>query len=81
MSIYGVLDPMSEYRTQFAFKRKGEHKAKVKLSNRANLSQKINIEIPYASRDHVIVLGTVKITFNIDIESTGKTVSIIKKCM
>ena len=32
----------------------------------------------FSSRDHAIVLGTVKITFNIGIESTDKTRSIIK---
>ena len=78
MSIYGLLDPMLEYRTQLDFKRKGEHRPKVKIPNRANLSQQINTEIPYASRDHVIVPDTVKITFNIDIESTGKTRSVVK---
>ena len=78
MSIYRVLDSMSEYITQFAFKKKGGHTTKVRIPNRANLIQQINIEIPYAPTDHVIVPDTVKITFNLDIESTDKTRSIIK---
>ena len=36
------------------------------------------IEIPHGSRDHVIVPDTVKITFNLDIESTDKTCSVVK---
>ena len=35
MSIYGGLDPMSEHRTQFAFKCKRKHIAKVNMSNMA----------------------------------------------
>ena len=31
--VYGELDPMSEYRAQFAFKGKREHIAKVKIKN------------------------------------------------
>ena len=33
--------------------------------------------MPHGSRDHVIVPDTVKITFNLDIESTGKTRGIV----
>ena len=62
----------------FAFKKKGGHTTKVRIPNRANLIQQINIEISYAPTDHVIVPDTVKITFNLDIESTDKTRSIIK---
>ena len=35
-------------------------------------------EIPHDSRDHVIIPDTVKITFNLDIESTGKTRSVVR---
>ena len=35
MSIYGGLDPMPEHRTQFAFKCKRKHIAKVNMSNMA----------------------------------------------
>ena len=41
-------------------------------------SQHIDIEIPHGSRNHVIVAGTIKSMFNIDIESTNKTRSIVK---
>ena len=77
MSIYGELDPMPEHRTQFSFKDKREHIAKVNVSNMAYPIQHIDTEIPHGSRDHVIVPNTVKITFNLDIESTSKTRSIV----
>ena len=37
----------------------------------------IGIEIPHGTRDHVIVPDTIKITFNLDIESTDKTRTIV----
>ena len=43
----------------------------------AHLNQHIDIQIPHGSRDHVIIPDTVKITFNLDIESTYKTRSIV----
>ena len=67
MSVYGELDPMAEYRTQFTFKCKRKHIAKVNMSNIAYMNQHIDIEIPRGSRDHVIVPDTVKITFKLDI--------------
>ena len=78
MSVYGELDPMVENRTQFAFKGKRDHTAKVKIPNITYPSQHIDIETPHGSRDHVIVPDTVKITFNLDIESTDKICSIVK---
>ena len=77
MSVYGELDPMVEHRTQFAFKGNREHIAKVSMPNIAYPNQHIDIEIPHGSRDHVIVPDTVTITFNLDIESTGETRSIV----
>ena len=68
---------MIEHRTQFAFKAKREHIAKVNMPNIAYPSQHINIKIPHGSRDHVIVPDTVKITFNLDSESTGKARSFV----
>ena len=47
------------------------------MPNIAYLNQHINIEIPHGSRDHVIVPDTIKITFNLDIESTGKACSVV----
>ena len=48
------------------------------MPNIAYPSQHIDIEIPHGSRDQVIVPDTVKITFNIDIESTDdKTRSVV----
>ena len=76
-SVYGELDPMVEQRTQFAFKGKREHISKVNMSNIAYPNQHIDIEIPHASRDHVIIPDTVKITFNLDIESTDKAPSVV----
>ena len=72
MNVYGELDPMVEHRTQFAFKGKREHTAKVNRPNIAYPNQHIDIKIPHGSRDHVIVPDTVKITFNLDNTSTDK---------
>ena len=77
MSIYGELDPVIEHRTQFAFKGKREHIAKVNMSNIAQPNQHINIDIPHGSRDHEIVPDTVKITFNLDITSAEKAGSVV----
>ena len=68
---------MVEHRTQFAFKGKREHVTKVNMPNIAYPNQHADIEIPHGSRDHVIVPDTVKITFNLDIESTDKARSVV----
>ena len=68
---------MVDHRTQFAFKGKREHIAKVNIPNIAHPSQHIDIEIPHDSRDHVIVPDTVKITFNLEITSTDKARSVV----
>ena len=47
------------------------------MPNIAYPNQHIDIKIQYGSRDHVIVQDTVKFTFNVDIESTDKTRSIV----
>ena len=77
MSIYRELDPMVEHRTQFAFKGKREHIAKVNIPNIAYPNQHIDIEVPHRSRGHVIIPDTVKITFNFDIESTNKARGVV----
>ena len=77
MSVYGELDPMVEHRTQFAFKGKREHISKVNIPNIAYPSQHNDTDIPNGSRDHVIIPDTVKITFNIDNESTNKARSVV----
>ena len=77
MSVYGELDPMAEHRTQFAFKDKREHIAKLNMPNIAYPNQHIHIEIPHGSRNHVIVPDTVKITFSLDTESTEKARSVV----
>ena len=77
MNVYGELDPMIEHRRQFAFKGKREHISKVNIPNIAYPSQHNDTDIPHSSRDHVIVPDTVKITFNLDIESIDKARSIV----
>ena len=77
MSISGELNPIAEHRTQFAFKGKTEHIAKVNMPNIAYPDQHIDIEIPHGSRDHVIIPDTIKITFYLDITSTDKARSIV----
>ena len=44
MSIYEKIDPMPEHRTQFAFKGKREHIAKVNISNMVYPNQHIDIK-------------------------------------
>ena len=77
MSIYGELDPMVEHRTQFVFKGKREHIAKVNMPNIACPSRHIDTEILSGSRDQVIIPDTMKITFNLDIASTDKARSVV----
>ena len=77
MNIYGELDPMPEHRTRFAFKGKREHMVDVNMPNLAYPNHHIDTEIPHGSRYHAIVPDTVKITFNLNIESKDKTRSIV----
>ena len=77
MSVYRELDSMVEHRTQFVFKGKREHITKVNIPNIACPKQHTDIEIPHGPRDHAIIAGTVKITFNLDIESTDKARSVV----
>ena len=77
MSIYGELDPMVEHRTQFSFKGKRENISKVNIPNITYPSQHTDTDIPHGSRDHVIIPDTVKIMFNLDIESTNKARSVV----
>ena len=67
MNIDEEHNPMTEHRTQFAFKGKREHISKINMPNITYPNQHIDTEIPHGSRDHVIVPDTIKITFNIDI--------------
>ena len=78
MIVYRELNPMVEHKTQFSFKGKREHIAKVNMPNIAYLNQHIDIEIPHGSRDHVIIPDTIKITLNLDITSTDKARSVVK---
>ena len=77
MNIYRELDPIAESRTQFAFKSKREHIAKVNIPNLTYTNQHIDIEIPLGSRDHVIVSDTVKITLKV-LTLSQQTRSIFK---
>ena len=58
MSVYRELDPMVKHKTQFAFKGKREHVAKVNMPNIAYPNRHIYIGIPYGLRDHVIIPNT-----------------------
>ena len=79
MTIYTELDTMSEHKTQFDSKGKTEHIAMVNIPNLVYPNQHAHIEIQHGSRDHLTVLDTVKITYNLDIESTPKTRRIVNK--
>ena len=72
MSVYRELDSMIEHRTQIAI-----HIARVNIPNTAYPNQHIDIEIPHGSRNHVTVPDTIKIVFNLDIESSDKTRSVV----
>ena len=47
------------------------------MLNIAYPNQHIEIEIPHGSRDYLIVPNTIKITFNLDIESSDKARSVV----
>ena len=89
MSVYGELDPMVEHRTEFAFKSKREQIAKINIPIIGYPNQHIDNDIPVGSRDHVSMPDTIKITFNLDIELTDKSRSVVnnvgralvKKCL
>lgn len=55
-----------------------EHIAKINISNMAYLKPHNDIETPHSLRDYVIVAGTIKLTFDTDIQSTDKTCSAVK---
>ena len=77
MSIYGELNPEPEHRTQFAFKGKREHIVKFNIPNIGYPNQHIHVEIPAGSRDQIIVPDSLKITFNLEVESKDKTRSVV----
>ena len=47
------------------------------MPNIAYPNQYIDIEMPHGSRDHVIIPDTIKITFNLGIESADKARSVV----
>ena len=67
---------LAEVRTQYAFKGKREHIAKVNIPNIAYLDQHIDTKIPHCLKDHVIVTKTIKITLNLDNELEQRKWSI-----
>ena len=70
----------SHDRSQNTISHQGKNRAyiaKVNISNISHLIQHIDIEIPHGSRDHVIVPDTVKITFNLDINSTDIALNVV----
>ena len=77
MSIYRELDPLAEHRTQRALRDNTEYKTQVNIPNLAYPNQHVDIKRLSGSIEHFIVPDTIKITFNLDIESTDKTRSIV----
>ena len=67
---------MADHRIQFAFKGKRKHLEKANMKDIAYPNQQTDVEIPHGSKDHVILPDTVKITFDLDIESTEKARSL-----
>ena len=74
MSIYTKLDPMSNIEHNLFLK---TNKEGTNIPNMAYPNQHVDIERPHGSKDHAIVTNNMKITFNLDIESTDKTCSIV----
>ena len=74
ISVYGELDPRLKHRTQFVFKDKREHIAKVNMPNIVYPNQHIDIEILHGSRYHVIVPDSVKITFTLTLNQQTRHV-------
>ena len=75
MNVYGELAPMSMSKktTQSGFRGKIKYIAKVNKTNKACPNQHICTKLTYDLRNHVIVLGAVNTTFNLNMESTDKT--------
>ena len=71
------MNPEPERRTQFAFKGKREHIVKVNIPNTGYPNQHIDVEIPAGSRDQIIVPDTLKINFNLEVESKDKTRTVV----
>ena len=67
---------MIEKGAQFAFKGKREHITTINTTNIAYPGQHL-IKIHKGSIDHVIVPNILKITFDLEIESTGKARSVV----
>ena len=68
---------MIEKGAQFAFKGKREHITTINTTNIAYPGQHFKIKIHKGSIDHVIVPNILKITFDLEIESTGKAHSVV----
>ena len=77
MSTYRSLDLLLQNRAQFPFKGKKEHIAKENRPNLAYLKHCIDPEIPYGSRDHVVLPEAIKIKVNLEIYSTEKTRCVV----
>ena len=69
---------MLQHRTQLAFKGKREHRAEVNILNMTYTNQHLKIELPHGLRDLAIVTDTIKVSFNLHIESTDKRGSNVK---
>ena len=67
---------MVDHRIQFAIKA-WKHIETANTKDIAYPNQHTDIEISHASKDHVIVPDTFKITFDLDIESTDKARSVV----
>ena len=77
MSIYGELNPEPEHRTQFTFKGERKHIVTVNTPNIGYPNQHIDVKTPAGSRDRVIAPDTLKINFNLEVESKDKTRSVV----
>ena len=69
MTIYKELDPTPEKHIKFAFKGKHKKVLKVNIPKIRYPDQHIDVQIPSGLKDHTIVPNTLKLSFNVDVES------------
>ena len=78
ITIYKELDPTPENRINFAFNGKHKKVLEVNIPKIGYPGQHIDVQIPSGSKDHTIVPNTLKLSFNLDLESAkDKTRSLV----
>ena len=76
-STYGELDMKGERRIQWAFKGKRAHMVMTNTPATGHPNTTISIEIPRGAPEHVIVPGSLRVTFDLNLTSAKKGRSIV----